>query len=88
MHALDLGVILEHRDAAAAQRDAVQPRQEEAHSGLEQLIDRKAVTLMGLICRPEYVVQFADQVMQFGRCLDDSFDCDARLHSAEVRSAP
>lgn len=36
MHALDLGVIVDYRDAATADCDAVQPRQEEAHMWFEQ----------------------------------------------------
>jgi hypothetical protein len=35
IHTLDLGVTVEHRDAAAAHREAVQPRQEEADIRLE-----------------------------------------------------
>jgi hypothetical protein len=84
IHTLDLGVILEHRNTAAAHREAVQPRQEEALVRLEQLGNRQPVPLMALIRGPEHVVQFADQVMHFGRCLDRSFDRDAHGASAKV----
>jgi hypothetical protein len=85
VHALDLGVIVEHRNAAAAHREAVQPRQEEAHVRLEQLHNRQPVPLMALIRGPEHVVQFPDQVTHFGRCLDCSFDGDAHGASAKVQ---
>ena len=85
IHALDLGVILEHRNAAAPHREAVQPRHKEAHVRLEQLDNRQPVPLMALIYGPEHVVQFPDQVIHFGRCLDRSFDRDAHGASAKVQ---
>jgi hypothetical protein len=61
---------------AAPDREAVPPHHKEAYIRLEQLLDRKAVTLMRLIGGTEHVVQFADQVMHLRRCLDRSLDCD------------
>ena len=34
----------------------------------------RPVPLMRLVSRTEYVVQFSDQIIHFGRCLDRSFD--------------
>jgi hypothetical protein len=50
---------------------------EEAHMRFEQLLDRKAVPLMGLLSCTEHMIQFFYQVMHLGCCLDRSADCDA-----------
>jgi hypothetical protein len=69
VHALDLGIIVEQRNAAAAGGKAIQADHEETHIRFEQSGDRQAVPLMGLVGRAEHVVEFADQVAQLLRWL-------------------
>jgi len=49
---------------------------------------RQPVPVMALICSPEHVVQFADQVMHFGSCFDHSFDRDAHRGQRKVQPTP
>jgi hypothetical protein len=48
VHPFDLGVLVKHRDSAAPDRDTIQPRHKEAHIRLKDLLNRKAVPLMGV----------------------------------------
>jgi hypothetical protein len=71
VHAFDLGVVIEQRNAAASDRGAIEPRQEEAHVGLEQLRDCQAVALMRLVGGVEHRIEFTDEGAQFRcRCTD------------------
>src|SRR5215831_4270514 len=82
IHSLDLCIVLEHRDAAAPDRDAVQPRHKEAHMRLEKLLDRQPMPLMLFVGRTEHVVEFSDQVTRFDRCLDRLLNRD--IHGSSV----
>src|SRR5215813_6462324 len=84
IHSLDLCIVLEHRDAAAPYRDAVQPRHKEAHIRPEQLLDGQPMPLMLFVGSTEHVVEFSDQVTRFERCLDRLFNRD--IHGASANA--
>ena len=57
----------------------------EVHVWFEQSLDRKAMRLMGLVHRPEQLIQFADQLVHFRCLLNHPFDPDIHRQGADPK---
>src|SRR5215469_7004972 len=66
VHALDFGVIVAEGHATASRRLAVQPGDEETHIGLEQLLSRQGVALIGFASHAEDPISSASSSFASG----------------------
>src|ERR1043166_346038 len=74
VHAFDLGIVVEQRNAAARDGLTVKARKEDTHVRFKQLGYGQPVALVRLVGGIEHSVELADEVVYLGRGLAHALD--------------